>query len=68
MVERWGDGLDSFIPSAILEQEAHRLGLGESMLTFSAIGSPQHLQIRGFMAIAVCQCQCLGSKHRSASA
>ena len=33
------------IPSAILEQEAHTLGLRERTLPLSPIGSPQHLQI-----------------------
>src|ERR1035438_809373 len=51
----------------MLEQEALTLGLGESTLAPSGIGSPQHLQIRGFMDIAVRQCQCLASRHRFAS-
>jgi hypothetical protein len=50
VVEHWDNGLDSFIPSAMLEQEAHRLGLQERTLPGSAIGSPQYLQIRESMA------------------
>lgn len=55
---RWGYSiaLDSSIPSAMLEQEAHTLGLRERTMPRSAIRSPQHMQIREFIAIAVCQC------------
>jgi hypothetical protein len=37
------------IPSAMLEQEGHTLGLRESSLPCRAIGSPQQIQIRGFI-------------------
>ena len=40
------DMLDSGIPSDMLEQEAQMFGFRERVLPFSAIGSPQHLQIR----------------------
>ena len=40
------------MPSAMLEQEAHTLGLRERALLLSAIGSPQHLQIRQFMSVS----------------
>jgi hypothetical protein len=43
------------MPSAMLEQEAHTLGLREPRLPLSVIGSPQLLQIREFMAIVVRQ-------------
>jgi hypothetical protein len=33
----------------MLEQEAQTLGLRDSWFPFSAIGSPQHLQILGFI-------------------
>jgi hypothetical protein len=42
--------LDSSIPSAMLEQETQTLGLQEPLLPLGAIGSPQHRQIREFMA------------------
>ena len=53
--------LNSSMPSAMLEQEAHTLGLRERTLPCSSIRSPQHTQIRDFMAIAVCQCRSIAS-------
>src|ERR1035441_2315002 len=40
VVEHWVSGLGSFIPSAMLDQKAHRLGLQERTLPGLAIGSP----------------------------
>jgi hypothetical protein len=53
--------LESSIPSAMLEQEAHMLGLRATTLPCSVIRSPQHMQIREFMVIAVRQCRSIGS-------
>ena len=43
------DRLDSDIPSKRLEQEAHRFAYRERASSFSAIGSPQQMQIRRFI-------------------
>jgi hypothetical protein len=41
----------SFIPSARLEQDAHKFGLRESVAGCSGMGSPQQIQIRGFILL-----------------
>ncbi len=41
--------LDSGISSDGLEQEAHTFGLCEDASPFSAIGTPQHMQMRGLI-------------------
>jgi hypothetical protein len=43
--------LDSSMPSAKLEQDAQMLGLRDSKLPRSAIGSPQQMQIRGVITM-----------------
>jgi hypothetical protein len=45
-----GGRLEASIASAMLEQEAHTLGLRENELPFPYIGSPQQMQMREFMA------------------
>jgi hypothetical protein len=52
VMENWGNRLDSFIPSALLDQKVHRLGLQERTSPHSTISSPQHLQIRESMALS----------------
>jgi hypothetical protein len=44
---------DSSISSLGLEQEAQMLGLKEHAFPLSAISSPQHLQIRGFILFSL---------------
>jgi len=41
--------LSSLIPSARLEQDAHRFGFRESDAVSSNMDSPQQMQIRGFI-------------------
>ena len=41
--------LDSSMPSPKLEHDAQTLGLRDSALPLSAIGSPQQMQIRAFI-------------------
>jgi hypothetical protein len=38
------------MPSAMLEQEAQTFGFRDRVFPSSEMGSPQHLQIRGFMS------------------
>jgi hypothetical protein len=47
---RAGSGpCDSSMPSARLEQDAHRFGLRERRLPLSGMGSPQQMQTQGFI-------------------
>ena len=46
------------MPSTMLEQEAHRLGLREWLWAASLIGSPQQMQILGLITFLPVLAEC----------
>jgi hypothetical protein len=55
--------LSSLIPSARLEQDAHRLGFRERDVVCSTMDSPQQMQIRGFIPQTKAREENRGSKN-----